>query len=154
MKTTSVEAMVRSTATTPLNGRLNLVQFRKEKQKALQHKGVCEAIVNYANSNPLMPFYAILAIGVGSGSFKNSSYAKGYTYFNESKVKTCYDMAVAYNHILGIKGKPSDVTWRLVNRYYNKVSHNIDDFIKVVKSADNLDGKRGHFTELCKVFGM
>lgn len=153
-KNGNVEVMVRNTAINPINGRLNLVQYKKEKAKALTHKSVCESIVNFADANPNFPFYALLSIGVGSGSFKMSEYNKGYKYFNADKAKTCYDMAMAYNKRMGIKGKPSDVTWRLVNRFYNRVSHSLDAFNATLANAKDMDGNRGHFKELCANLGM
>lgn len=151
----NVEFMVRNTAKNPISGRLNLVQYKNEKKKALLHKSVCESVVEFADNNPTMPFYAVLSVGVGSGSFKTTEYNKGYKYFNAEKTKSCMQMANMYNKVLGIKGKPSDVTWRLVNRYYNRVSHNVSDFVDAInRSNKTLDGKRGHFKELCSVFGM
>ena len=154
-KTGNVEMMVRNTANNPINGKLNLIQYRKNgmRDKALMHKSVCEQIVNFAD-NHKMPFYAILAVGVGSGSFKTTEYNKGYKKFDAEKTKTCLEMANAYNEKMGIKGKPSDVTWRLVNRYYNKVSHNVEDFMNSLNKANVADGNRGHFKELCVNLGI
>ena len=150
----NVEKMIREVAVNPINGRLNLVQYKKQKEKALIHKNVCEKVVNFADNNPFMPFYAILAVGVGSGSFKTSEYNKGYKTFDENKTLACLEMAKAYNDKMGIKGKPSDVVWRLVNKYYNKVSHKVDDFMNSINKAELADGNRGHFNELCKNVGI
>lgn len=150
----NVESLIRTTAMNPINGKLNLVQYKNEKKKALVHKGVCESVVAFADANPMMPFYAILAVGVGSGSFKMDEYKKGYKFFNADKASTCLAMANAYNKHMNIKGKPSDVVWRLVNKYYNKVSHNVDDFKAALSKAKVADGDRGHFSELCANIGI
>lgn len=152
----NVEMMVRTTANNPINAKLNLVQYKKNgmRDKALAHKSVCENVVAFADANPNVPFYAILAMGVGSGSFKTSEYNKGYKKFDANKTATCIAMANAYNQKMGIKGKPSDVTWRLVNRYYNRVSNNLDDFMKSLDNANTADGNRGHFKELCHNLGI
>lgn len=118
MKTNSVENRIREVAEKPISGRLNLVQYKKEKAKALKHKDVCKQIVEFADGNPYMPIYAILACGVAADAFKNSTFDKGYTKFNGAKAGTCYKMARAYNEKMGIKGQPNDVVWRLVARYY------------------------------------
>ena len=97
MKTNSVENRIREVAEKPINGRLNLVQYKKEKAKALNHKAVCEQIVKFADGNPYMPIYAILACGVAANAFKNSTFDKGYKKFNDVKASTCYKMARAYN---------------------------------------------------------
>lgn len=150
-KNGNLEMMVRATANNPIDTKLNLVQFKKQKAKALRHKNVCKEVVDFADKNPSMPFYAILSIGVGSGSFKVSEYNKGYIHFNKNKTYACLRMAEIYNKTLGIKGKPSDITWRLVNRFYNKVSHNEHEFEKILADTDKevMDDKRGHFLELC-----
>ena len=72
MKTNSVENRIRSVAENPIDGKLNLVQYKKQKAQAMTHKEVCEQIVDYANGNPYMPIYAILACGVSADAFKNA----------------------------------------------------------------------------------
>ena len=76
MKTNSVENRIREVAEKPISGRLNLVQYKKEKIKALSHKAVCEQIVEFANGNPYMPIYAILTCGVAPDAFKNATFDK------------------------------------------------------------------------------
>lgn len=156
MKTNSVENRIREVAEKPINGRLNLVQYKKEKAKALNHKAVCEQIVKFADGNPYMPIYAILACGVAANAFKNSTFDKGYTKFNDVKASTCYKMARAYNEKMGIKGQPNDVVWRLVARYYEKVSSNMEDFEKALAKAEvivNADA-RGNYETICANMGV
>ena len=156
MKTNSVENRIREVAEKPISGRLNLVQYKKEKAKALNHKAVCEQIVKFADGNPYMPIYAILACGVAANAFKNSTFDKGYTKFNDVKASTCYKMARAYNEKMGIKGQPNDVVWRLVARYYEKVSSNMEDFEKALAKAEVIVGadSRGNYETICANMGV
>ena len=156
MKTNSVENRIREVAEKPISGRLNLVQYKKEKAKALNHKAVCEQIVKFADGNPYMPIYAILACGVAANAFKNSTFDKGYTKFNDVKASTCYKMARAYNEKMGIKGQPNDVVWRLVARYYEKVSSNMEDFEKALAKAEVIAGadSRGNYETICANMGV
>ena len=156
MKHNSVENLIRETANNPIPGRLNLVQFKKEKEKAIRHKAICEQIVNYADSNKYIPIYAILASGVAADAFKTATFEKGYKKFNADKVDTCYKMAMAYNKKMGIKGQPTDVVWRLVARYYSKVSCNFADFEKSLAKAKVLDDAagRGKYEVLCANLGI
>ena len=156
MKTNSVENRIREVAEKPISGRLNLVQYKKEKAKALSHKAVCEQIVKFAESNPYMPIYAILACGVAANAFKNSTFDKGYTKFNDVKASTCYKMARAYNEKMGIKGQPNDVVWRLVARYYEKVSSNMEDFEKALAKAEVIADAdaRGNYETICANMGV
>lgn len=156
MKTNSVENRIREVAEKPISGRLNLVQYKKEKAKALNHKAVCEQIVKFADGNPYMPIYAILACGVAANAFKNSIFDKGYTKFNDAKASTCYKMARAYNEKMGIKGQPNDVVWRLVARYYEKVSSNMEDFEKALAKAEVIvdADARGNYETICANMGV
>ena len=156
MKTNSVENRIREVAEKPINGRLNLVQYKKEKAKALNHKAVCEQIVKFADGNPYMPIYAILACGVAANAFKNSTFDKGYTKFNDVKASTCYKMARAYNEKMGIKGQPNDVVWRLVARYYEKVSSNMEDFEKALAKAEVIvdADARSNYETICANMGV
>ena len=156
MKTNSVENRIREVAEKSINGRLNLVQYKKEKAKALNHKAVCEQIVKFADGNPYMPIYAILACGVAANAFKNSTFDKGYTKFNDVKASTCYKMARAYNEKMGIKGQPNDVVWRLVARYYEKVSSNMEDFEKALAKAEVIvdADARSNYETICANMGV
>ena len=155
MKTNSVENRIREVAENPISGRLNLVQYKKEKAKALNHKAVCEQIVEFADGNPYIPIYAILTCGVAADAFKNTIFDKGYKKFNGVKAATCYKMARAYNEKMGIKGQPNDVVWRLVARYYERVSSNIEDFEKALAKAEVIAGAntRGNYETICANIG-
>jgi len=156
MKRNSVENRIREVAENPISGRLNLVQYKKEKAKALNHKAVCEQIVEFAEGNPYMPIYAILSCGVAADAFKNATFDKGYKKFNGVKASTCYKMARAYNEKMGIKGQPNDVVWRLVARYYEKVSSNMEDFEKSLAKAEVIAGAdaRGNYETICANMGV
>ena len=150
----SIFEKVNEVAVNRLNGKYNLVQYKAQKAKAVAHKTACEGAIQFYKENPLMPFYAVLSVGISAGAFKSTEFAKGYKKFDAEKAKACLMMANAYNKKMGIKGKPSDVVWRLVTRYYNKKSHNVTDFEKTLESVSIKDGKRGHFAELCENLGI
>ena len=137
-----------------LNGKLNLVQYKAQKAKAMVHKSVCEQAVAFAKENPLMPFYAVLAMGINANANKVTEFEKGYKSFDSEKAKTCYEMAKMYTEKMGIKGKPSDTTWNLVSKFYNKKSHKLTDFALALENAKQMDDARGHFAELCQNLGM
>lgn len=156
MKQNSVEKRIREVAENPINGKLNLVQYKKEKAKAVAHKNVCEQIVNYADGNPYMPIYAILSMGVSSNAFKNEIFEKGYKTFDLAKVETTFKMARAYNEKMGIKGQPNDVTWRMVARFYKEVSSNMSDFEKALDEAKVIEDAdaRGNYECICANMGI
>ena len=156
MKENSVEKSIREVANNPISGKLNLVQFKKEKAKAMTHKDVCEKVINYADGNPYMPIYAILSTGVASNAFKKEAFNKGYRSFNQEKVNAVFKMAQAYNEKMNIKGQPSDVTWRLVAKFYDKVSTNFEDFEKSLAKAKVVEnaGGRGQYKALCENLGI
>lgn len=141
-------------ASNKIDGKLNLVQYKKQKAIAVAHKNVCEQAVAFAKENPLMPFYAILAMGINANAFKTSEFEKGYKSFDAEKAKTTFEMAKLYNEKMGIKGRPSDTTWNLVSKFYSKKSHNLSDFALALENASPMDDERGHFKELCANLGM
>lgn len=156
MKTNSVENRIRSVAENPIDGKLNLVQYKKQKAQAMTHKEVCEQIVDYANGNPYMPIYAILACGVSADAFKNAVFDKGYKKFDKAKTEACYKMARAYNQKMGIKGQPNDVVWRLVARYYQKVSKDVASFENALATAKVIEGadSRDNYEAICANMGV
>ena len=141
-------------ATNKLSGKYNLVQFKALKPKAMAHKNACEQEVAFAKENPLMPFYAVLAMGINANAFKTSEFNKGYKSFDAEKAKTCFEMAKLYNEKMGIKGRPSDITWNLVSKFYTKKSHKLTDFVTALNNAPQMDDARGHYQELCSNLGM
>jgi hypothetical protein len=157
MKEISVEKRVRDAKNTPLSGKFNLVQFKKEKAKAMLHKSVCEQVVEYADAHTTIPFYVILSMGIAAGAFKNSEFDRGYKKFDAEKVDTTYKMAKAYNEKMGIKGQASDVTWRLVGKFYKEVSTSYEDFLTALAKAKvlkNADSREADFSLLCKNIGI
>ena len=145
---------INEVANNKLNGKYNLVQYKAQKAKALAHKTACEGAIKFSQENPTMPFYAVLSMGIAAGAFKVSEFNKGYKAFDADKAKVTFQMAKLYDEKMGINGRPSDVTWRLVSKFYNKVSHKVEDFEKALENASVMDGKRGHYAELCKNLGM
>lgn len=159
MKT--VETMIRECATNKLSGKYNLPQYKKEGskynaeyKKALLHKQVCEQIVEFTDNHPNLGFCFVIACGVQKDAHKTSAFAKGYKKFDAEKVETVATMGSLYNEYNGIGGrKMSDVTWRLITRYYDQVSTNVEDFIKDLNNSKVLGrkcGERGDYEMLCK----
>ena len=152
--TTDIKAMVADYASVKLGGKLNLAQFKPMKAKAVQHQTVCKSIEDFQASHPEMPLYAVLSCGISAGAYKHSEFHKGYKDFNAEQCETIYQMAKLYNDAMGIKGKPSDVTYRIATKFYKTVSHKIEDFKARLANASKMDGKRGHYKEQCANLGM
>ena len=161
MAKNAIENAIRSTATNKLNGKYNLAQYKEgaskhgEKVKAMTHKKVCEEIVAFADAHKDVPFYFILSVGVSKGAYKMTEFEKGYKSFKADEVEMVAKMGRAYNVYNGQGGKKmSDVTIRLIMRYYEKVSHDFDTFITDLKKSKVLGkdcGSRGvDYKVLCK----
>ena len=161
MAKNSVETAIRNTAANKINGKYNLPQYKKEgtkhydeRQKALLHKRICEEIVAFADSHKDIPFYFILQVGVSKGAFKMSEFEKGYKQFKACKVEQVHMMGMEYNKYNGLEGKKmSDVTIRLVMRYYERVSNDFVTFINDLNKSEKLGkqcGARGNYEMLCK----
>lgn len=150
----SVETLVREAAVAPINTLYNLKQFKHDKMLAERHKAICQLAVDFADSHESMPFYAVLSSAIGSGAWKTDVFEKGYKRFDANRAEQLCKMAVAYNERMGIDHKPSDVVWRLVRRFYEKVSTNYDDFLVALANAKVMDGERGHFKEQCINLGI
>ena len=101
MKEVCVEKRIEEVANTKIGGKYNLVQYKKEKEKMMIHKSVCQAVLAFRDKNVHMPMYAILSCGISAGAFKNEEFEKGYKHFDAEKAKTIFEMAKAY------KGKPT-----------------------------------------------
>ena len=161
MAKNSVETAIRNAASSKLAGKYNLPQYKKEgtvhyeeRQKALLHKRICEEIVAFADSHKSIPFYFILQVGVSKGAFKMSEFEKGYKQFKACKVEQVHMMGMEYNKYNGLEGKKmSDVTIRLVMRYYERVSNDFVTFINDLNKSEKLGkqcGARGNYEALCK----
>ena len=124
------------------------------KAKAMQHQQVCQSVEDFRAKHPEMPLYAVLSCGIVQGAYKHEQFHKGYNNFNGERCETVLNMAKLYNEAMGIKGKPSDVTYRLMLKFYNTVSHDINVLRERLSTAQTMDGKRGHFHELCANLGM
>ena len=161
MAKNSVEIAIRNAASSKVAGKFNLPQYKKEgtahyeeRQKALLHKRICEEIVAFADSHKSIPFYFILQVGVSKGAFKMSEFEKGYKQFKAYKVEQVHMMGMEYNKYNGLEGKKmSDVTIRLVMRYYERVSNDFVTFINDLNKSEKLGkqcGARGNYEALCK----
>lgn len=156
-----VENLIRECANNKLSGKFNLPQYHKEGskcnaeyKKALLHKQVCEAMVAFADKHPNEGFCFIIACGSQKDAHKTSAFEKGYKKFDAEKVETVIRMGKAYNEYNGLKGrKMSDVTWRLITRYYDQVSHDYEQFLEDLNNSEVLGrkcGERGDYDKLCK----
>jgi len=161
MAKNSVETAIRNAASSKLAGKYNLPQYKKEgtahydeRMKAMLHKRICEEVVAFAETHKTIPFYFILQVGISKGAYKMSEFEKGYKSFNAAKVEAVHTMGMAYNAYNGMEGKKmSDVTIRLVMRYYEKVSTSLEDFNETLNKSNKLGkecGARGNYETLCK----
>lgn len=132
-----ITSLINQVANNKLSGKYNLAQYREggsryaEKQSAILHKNICESIVGFSNTHPNIPMYFILSVGISKGAYKESEFNKGYKSFNVEKVQCVYEMGQLYNKHNGMENrKMSDVTIRLMMRYYEKKSTNLQTFVK------------------------
>jgi len=159
MKQNSVENRIIEVANNPIDSKLNLVQFKREREKAMRHKAICEAIVSFSKENIYMPMYAILSVGVGANAVKNDIFNKGYRKFDSEKAQRVFDMAVIFTKGIGKKvNAPNDVAYRICNKYYSEVSESIEDFKaameKAGKKLNRNSDSRDMFYDTCKVLGI
>ena len=161
MEKNVIESAIRNVANNKLAGKYNLAQYKEggsrfeEKKKAMLHKQICEEIVAFADNHKDIPFYFILSVGVSKGAYKVSEFNKGYKRFNAEEVETVHKMGMAYNAYNGIGHKKmSDVTIRLIMRYYEKKSKDMETFTNDLNNSKvfgKLCGSREmEYTELCK----
>lgn len=155
------EMAIRNVANNKLSGKFNLSQYREggskhdEKVKAMLHKRICEEVVEFADSHPQIPMYFILSVGISKGAYKMSEFNKGYKRFDAAEVEMVFKMGRAYNdYNEQYKKKMSDVTIRLIMRYYEKVSHDYNQFLVDLNNSKVLGKKCGSremlYTDLCK----
>lgn len=160
-KQNAVENAIRKVANNKLAGKYNLTQYKEggsrfeEKKKAMLHKQICEEIVAFADSHKNIPLYFILSVGVSKGAYKMSEFEKGYKRFNAEEVEAVHQMGMAYNAYNGLANKKmSDVTIRLIMRYYEKKSNDMETFtndLNKSKVLGKLCGSREmEYAELCK----
>ena len=141
MKST-IQNLIEEAANNKLNGKYNLKQYAEggkkhaEKVKAMAHKKACEGIVLFIKEHQKeIPLYFILAVGVNDSAYKQSVFEKGYKGFDADKVLAVHKMGMLYNEYNGVKGKMSDVTIRLIKRFYDKVSSDINEFIEALENS-------------------
>ena len=159
-KASAIETAIRNTAKNKLAGKYNLAQYKEgakryqEKVNAMLHKAICEQIVDFKDKHPDIPFYFILSVGIAKGAYKMSEFNKGYKKFKPEEVEQVALYGQAYNAYNGIKSKKlSDVTIRLMMRYYEKVSTDMDTFTTDLNKSQVLGKiavKRGDYGQLCK----
>ena len=161
MEKNVIESAIRNVANNKLAGKYNLAQYKEggsrfeEKKNAMLHKQICEEIVAFADNHKDIPFYFILSVGVSKGAYKVSEFNKGYKRFNAEEVEMVHKMGMAYNAYNGLGNKKmSDVTIRLIMRYYEKKSKDMETFANDLNNSKvfgKLCGSREmEYTELCK----
>jgi len=154
MKEKCVEQRIVEAAESKIEGKYNLVQFKKEKAKMMAHRAVCQSVIAFSKENVHIPMYVILSAGISAGAFKNAEFEKGYKRFNPEKVKAVFEMAKAYNAAMGKDCMPSDVLYRVAMKYYKEVSTNVEDFKNSLKKAKKMSTERGNFVKLCENVGI
>ena len=156
---------IKRVAENKLNGKYNLAQYGEGKSKhsekvaAMTHKKVCEEIMDFYRSHPSIPMYFALAVGVNMSAMKATEYAKGYKKFNATKVETVYEMGrLYYAYNAQESRKLSDVAIRLITRYYDNVSNNVEDFKAALANSKVLGRACGErttdYNTLCENLGI
>lgn len=165
MAKNTIETMIKNVANNKIASKFNLPQYKKEGtshnaeyKKALLHKNICENVVKFMAEHPQIPLYFILSVGISKGAYKVSEFEKGYKNFNADKVLAVYEMGMAYNAYNGIEGKKmSDVTIRLMMRFWEKNSTKLEVFTAALEKSEKLGkecGARGNYEKLCKNLGI
>lgn len=165
MAKNQINNAIKRVATTKLNGKYNLAQYKEggsryeEKKAAMLHKAVCEEVMAFATENPTIPMYFVLSVGISKGAYKMSEFNKGYKSFDANKVKVVAQMGAAYNAYNEQYGKKmSDVTIRLIMRYYERVSHDYERFLVDLNNSKVLGKLCGSremkYEDLCKNLGI
>ena len=100
-------------------------------------------------------YYKTQQIKVFSYRYKESEFNKGYKHFNAEEVETVHKMGMAYNAYNGFGHKKmSDVTIRLIMRYYEKKSKDMETFTQDLNNSKvmgKLCGSREiDYAKLCK----
>lgn len=159
-KSLFIENAINNVANNRLAGKYNLSQYREgaklynERLNAIRHKDVCNQIVSFRQLHKDIPLYFALSVGVSKGAYKKSEFDKGYKSFNSKKVEDIAKFGAAYNVYNNIKStKLSDVTIRLMMRYYEKVSTDYNKFLVDLNNSKVLGKasiKRGNYVALCK----
>ena len=153
VNTTDIKGMVADYAKVKF-GKYHLPQFKSQKEKATLHQQACISVQDFQVAHPEMPLYAILSCGISAGAYKHENFKNGYKNFNADKCATILEMSKEYCKAMGMKGKPTDVVYRLCAKFYNTVSTDIEVFKQRLATATPMDGKRGHYKELCANIGM
>lgn len=157
-KEKSIETLIRECAKNRLAGKYNLAQYKEggkrheEKVAAITHKKVCESVVAFCATHEKVPFTFIIACGIQKDAHKIMAFNNGYKSFDADKVETVMKMGRLYNDYNGVKGKMTDVTWRLMTRYYERKSKSLDDFLVDLNASAVLGracGERGDYDKLC-----
>ena len=86
MKEKCVEQRIVEAAESKIEGKYNLVQYKREKAKMMAHRTVCQSVIAFSKENVHIPMYVILSAGISAGAFKNAEFEKGYKRFNPEKV--------------------------------------------------------------------
>jgi hypothetical protein len=160
-KNSTIEMAIRNVANNRLAGKYNLAQYREggskyeEKKKAMLHKKVCEEVVAFADAHKDIPFYFILSVGISKGAYKLSEFEKGYKVFKASEVEMVAKMGRAYNDYNEQYGKKmTDVTIRLIMRYFERVSDKYEQFLLDLNNSKvlgkNCGSREVKYADLCK----
>ena len=146
-------------------GKFNLPQYKNENSKcyaeytkAETHHNVCVEIVKFMQSHPSAPITFVIAVACQKDAHKTKAFEKGYKKFDGAKVETIMTMLALYYAYNNNQKKPSDVAWRLVMRYYETISTNIEDFKSALAKSKKYGKRCGSrdikYSELCANLGM
>lgn len=122
------------------------------------HADVCRQIVAFMQSHPTAPFTFVIACACQKDAHKTKAFEKGYKKFDGAKVETIMAMLSLYYAYNNNNKKPSDVAWRLIMRYYETISTDINDFKSALSKSKKYGKRCGSrdikYSELCANLGM
>ena len=122
------------------------------------HADVCRQIVKFMQSHPSAPITFVIAVACQKDAHKTKAFEKGYKKFDAQKVEVVMQMLALYYAYNNNQKKPSDVAWRLIMRYYENVSKDVEvfkaDLAKSKKYGKKCGSRDIKYSELCENLGM
>ena len=136
-----------------------LIRERAKSNDNTLHTQICKQIVAFMETHPSYPFSFTISCACQKDAHKERAFLKGYKHFDGKKVETVYMMGKLYMAYNGHPNKKaSDVVWRLMMRYYENVSSDIETFKETLATSKKLGRKCGSrevkYSYLCENLGM
>lgn len=123
----SLNVLVRLAAVAKIPSKLNLMQFKADKEKCALHKRICADLVRLSDEHKI-PMSFLVYLAISKTAHKISEFNKGYTKFNEERAVAIIKMAKAFAAHNGMS-TPSDRVYHAMDTIYSKVTTDYNEFI-------------------------